>query len=145
MKKKLITVKEVNYYGKGWRLGRARWQPLHQLISSKALARRVDQLHDVKIRAGVVPYMPHKRCHRYRRTFYLSFMALIIWNREKTINGNKYKVYFQPIKYSEIERYIAEMQTSRNFSNTSFLPMGYMVNLNPLVYQLLMLIALSKT
>lgn len=106
------------------------WGATVPAVFDEALAKRANELHDVKIRSGVLTYSPkvaeadttgeHIIYHSYHSTGF----------ERKIINANKNGAFFIPIKYSEIERYIAENLPKAAISVVQVSPMDKHGNFN---------------
>jgi butyryl-CoA:acetate CoA-transferase len=93
----------------------------------KALAKRVDELKDVVVRSGVIPFMPEviandKNGNITYNTWHSSGIE------RKLVNQGK--AFYQPIKYSEIPRYLRDGSTKVNVAVIPTTPMDKHGNFN---------------
>ncbi len=127
---KLITVKEAAGLVKDGDWVEMGWGALVPVDFDKALAARVDELKDVKIRSGVVPYNLHIGQADSTGEHFIYHSWHSTGPERNLINNNKYGAYFIPIKYSEIERYIAENANKAAVSVIQVSPMDKHGNFN---------------
>ena len=127
---KLITAKEAAAMVKDGDWIEMGWAALTPVDFDKALAARVDEVKDVKVRGGVVPYMPYVGAAdpTGEHITYHSWHAS--GTERKLINNNKYGAYFMPIKYSELPRYLAENADKAAISVIQVSPMDKHGNFN---------------
>ncbi|MDO5047792.1 MAG: acetyl-CoA hydrolase/transferase C-terminal domain-containing protein [Anaerococcus sp.] len=127
---KLITAEKAASMVKDGDWVEMGWGAAVPVDFDKALAKRVDELKDVKIRTGVVPYNPYvgQADSTGEHFIYHSYHAT--GPERNLINGNKNGAFFIPIKYSEIERYIAENLPKAHISVIQVSPMDKHGNFN---------------
>ncbi len=127
---KLITAKEAAAMVKDGDWVELGWAALTPVEFDKALAERVNEVKDVKVRGGVVPYMPYTGAAdpTGEHITYHSWHAS--GTERKLINGNKYGAFFAPIKYSELPRYIEENADKAAISVIQVSPMDKHGNFN---------------
>ena len=127
---KLITVKEAAGMVKDGDWVELGWCALTPVDFDKALAERVDEVKDVKVRGGVVPYMPYtgQADPTGEHITYHSWHAS--GTERKLINSNKNGAFFMPIKYSELPRYLAENAEKAAISVIQVSPMDKHGNFN---------------
>ncbi len=106
------------------------WCALTPVDFDKALSERVNELKDVKVRAGVVPYTPYTGAcdDTGEHIIYHSWHSS--GPERKLINSDKYGSFFIPIKYSEIERYIEENADKAAIAVIQVSPMDECGNFN---------------
>lgn len=127
---KLITAKEAAAMVKDGDWVELGWCALTPVDFDKALAERVNELKDVKVRGGVVPYMPYtgQADPTGEHITYHSWHAS--GTERKLINANKTGAFFAPIKYSELPRYLAENAPKAAVSVIQVSPMDKHGNFN---------------
>lgn len=127
---KLITAKEAANLVKDGDWIDIGWGALTAKAFDQALAKRVDELHDVKVRGGVVPYELAicKADSTGEHFVYHSFHSS--GTERGLINNNKYGAYFIPVKYSEIGRYFNENLDKASISVIQVSPMDKNGNFN---------------
>lgn len=127
---KLITAKEAAAMVKDGDWVELGWAALTPVDFDKALAARVDEVKDVKVRGGVVPYMPYtgQADPTGEHITYHSWHAS--GTERKLINTNKTGAFFAPIKYSELPRYLAENADRAAISVIQVSPMDKHGNFN---------------
>ena len=127
---KLITAKEAAAMVKDGDWVELGWAALTPVDFDKALAARVDEVKDVKVRGGVVPYMPYtgQADPTGEHITYHSWHAS--GTERKLINANKTGAFFAPIKYSELPRYLAENADRAAISVIQVSPMDKHGNFN---------------
>ena len=106
------------------------WCVLTAVDFDKALAKRVNELKDVKIRAGVVPFVPEVVKADDTGDHFLYHSWHSTGPERKAINGSKYGAYFQPIKYSEIGKYYDENINKASIALMQVSPMDKHGNFN---------------
>ena len=106
------------------------WCVLTAVDFDKALAKRVDELKDVKIRAGVVPFVPEVTKADTTGEHFLYHSWHSSGPERKFINESKYGGYFIPIKYSEIGRYYDENLDKASIALMQVSPMDEHGNFN---------------
>lgn len=127
---KLITAEKAAAMVKDGDWVEMGWAALTPVDFDKALAARVDELKDVKIRAGVVPYMPHVGAADSTGEHFIYHSWHTSGPERKLINNNKNGAFFIPIKYSEIGRYISENMPKAAVSVIQVTPMDKHGNFN---------------
>ena len=127
---KLITVEQAAGMVKDGDFIEMGWTALTPISFDKALAKRVDELHDVTLRGGVVPYKLHTMEADPNGEHF-------IWNSWHTsgaergyIGGGRPNSFFVPIKYSEVPRYIRENSIKPTISMIQVSPMDKHGNFN---------------
>ena len=106
------------------------WSSLTPKSFDEALAKRVDELHDVKIRGGIAPY-PLKVGEADSTGEHFIYHS---WHSSGTeralINKRDHSAYFIPVKYSEIGRYINENVDKASIALMQVSPMDKHGNFN---------------
>ena len=106
------------------------WSSLTPKAFDEALAKRVDELHDVKIRGGIAPY-PLKVGEADSTGEHFIYHS---WHSSGTeralINKRDHSAYFIPVKYSEIGRYITENVDKASIALMQVSPMDKHGNFN---------------
>ena len=127
---KLITAKEAAAMVKDGDWVELGWCALTPVDFDKALAERVNEVKDVKVRGGVVPYMPYtgQADPTGDHITYHSWHAS--GTERKLINANKTGAFFAPIKYSELPRYLEENAPKAAVSVIQVSPMDKHGNFN---------------
>lgn len=106
------------------------WCALTPKAFDEALAKRVDELHDVNVRGGVVPYKLAigEADNTGEHIIYHS------WHSSGTerglINSHDHSAYFIPVKYSEIGRYLDENVNKAAIAIIQVAPMDKHGNFN---------------
>ena len=127
---KLITVEEAAGLVKDGDWIDIGWCALTPKAFDKALAKRVDELHDVKVRGGVVTY-PLAIGDADNTGEHFIYHS---WHSSGTeralVNRRDHSAYFIPIKYSEIGRYINENADKASIAVMQVSPMDKNGNFN---------------
>lgn len=123
---KLITVKEAAAMVKDGDWVELGWAALTPVDFDKALAARADELTDVKVRGGVVPYNLHIGEVDPEHITYHSWHSS--GTERKLVNSGK--AFFIPIKYSELPRYFYENANKAAISVIQVSPMDKHGNFN---------------
>lgn len=127
---KLISAKEAAAMVKDGDWVDLGWAALTPVDFDKALAQRVNELKDVKIRGGVVPYKLHVGEADATGEHFIYHSWHSSGTERNLINNNKYGAYFIPIKYSEIERYLYENSDKSDIAVMQVSPMDKHGNFN---------------
>ena len=106
------------------------WCALTAKAFDEALAKRVDELHDVKIKGGVVPYKLAIGDADQTGEHFIYHSWHSSGTERSLINNNKYGAFFIPIKYSELPRYVRENAGKLNIAVTQVAPMDKHGNFN---------------
>ena len=128
--KKLISVEEAAGLVKDGDWVDIAWCALTPKAFDEALAKRVDELHDVKIRGGVVPYQLAIGEADQTGEHFIYHSWHSSGTERNLINNNKYGAYFIPIKYSELPRYIYDLEDKINIAVIQVAPMDKHGNFN---------------
>ena len=128
--KKLITADKAAGMVKDGDWSDLGWSSLTPKAFDEALAKRVDELHDVKIRGGIAPY-PLKVGEADSTGEHFIYHS---WHSSGTeralINKRDHSAYFIPVKYSEIGRYINENVDKASIALMQVSPMDKHGNFN---------------
>ncbi len=126
---KLITAKQAAAMVKDGDWVEMGWCVLFPVEFDKELAKRVDELHDVNIRSGVVPLKSQvveadpNGDHFTYHTWHASGVE------RGYVNNNK-GTFFIPMRYSEVPRYIREYSNKLNIALMQVSPMDKHGNFN---------------
>ena len=128
--KKLISVEEAAGLVKDGDWVDIAWCALTPKAFDEALAKRVDELHDVKIRGGVVPYQLAIGEADQTGEHFIYHSWHSSGTERALINKRDHSAYFIPIKYSEIGRYINENAEKASLAVMQVSPMDKHGNFN---------------
>lgn len=126
---KLITVDQAAGMVQDGDLIEMGWTALVPVEFDKALAKRAEELKDVTIRTGVVPYKPHVLEADPNGEHF-------IWNSwhssgaERQYFGKRPNTFFIPMRYSELPRYIREVSDKPTIAMMQVSPMDKNGNFN---------------
>lgn len=127
---KLITVEEAAGLVKDGDWVDIAWCALTPKAFDEALAKRVDELHDVKVRGGVVPYQLAIGDADNTGEHFIYHSWHSSGTERALVNRRDHSAYFIPIKYSEIGRYINENADKSSLAVMQVSPMDKHGNFN---------------